>query len=504
MMDVAANQATSLGSVAGVARRWVPSPLLCLVAPALSLGLFGRLYIDWSAPLWVDESFTAAIAGSRSLHRLFEWCIQDPNAPLYYAFIWVWSHIFGGAALSLRLPSAIFSVAAPLLAAWKGHEDRDIRLFWGVLLALWVPIWGYAPEARCYSLLFLLATLQAILFMRVVEGSSRRTVWLWTIASASLCLTHYYAIFPTALQVLMLFACDPKKIFRNIAACLPFLAAAAWFAIHVASLARFTNANTSWYQLMTLGRAVGVFDLLFIMGPKALIWVFLATTGYQILRFMIGESPWRYSASETMVAISGFGALLIVVCIAFFKPVFSERYMIPMVPAALLAIALWARRMFGSSRIPMLILIGVWSSTALAMIHVRDPGAMATQNGYNLERPADWLRTKGLRRLVFYWGHPSAVLYDRGLLADVGAESLRRSGWHGPVVGLTRDGLDADPAPVLAAAASRSGDGFLWADRFAKSGGDPNAVPAVLKDTRIWDCRTFGRDSVPVLACIRQ
>src|SRR5260221_6293620 len=58
----------------------------------------------------------------------------------------------------------------------------------------------YSQEARGYALLALLTAVAALYFVRALDGGRRRDFTAWGVASALALATHYFAIFPIALE----------------------------------------------------------------------------------------------------------------------------------------------------------------------------------------------------------------------------------------------------------------------------------------------------------------
>src|ERR1044072_265573 len=90
----------------------------------IALGFFGVLFVRaWlisELPLWVDETWTGVIAGQNTWASFWRAAWLDCNAPLYYAFMALWTDLFGLSNVALRTPSLIFVVAAAMVPAiWK-------------------------------------------------------------------------------------------------------------------------------------------------------------------------------------------------------------------------------------------------------------------------------------------------------------------------------------------------------------------------------------------------
>src|SRR5689334_16217988 len=94
----------------------IPSALVVMVVGALLLGLAARMVVGHSLPLWLDETFTGAIAGQPTLLATIQQALLDPNAPAYYLLMHFWTSAFGLSDGVLRFPSLISGIIAPLIA----------------------------------------------------------------------------------------------------------------------------------------------------------------------------------------------------------------------------------------------------------------------------------------------------------------------------------------------------------------------------------------------------
>ena len=164
----------------------------------VALGL--RLYrLDWRS-LWLDEILTSQPAHLGGPGDVIFWSQAAINQmPLFYMFTWFFGH-WGDSGVILRLPPVIFGT---LLVPALYLLTRDV---FGVragivagLLAAVLPfaVW-YSQEARNYSLLMLMTTLQMWFAYRSVK-SGRVFGWLglalFTILNV---YTHYVALAATA------------------------------------------------------------------------------------------------------------------------------------------------------------------------------------------------------------------------------------------------------------------------------------------------------------------
>lgn len=138
-----------------------------------------RFYHIGTQSLWVDEGFTLQYADTKSIAATMR-LILDSNSterfsPLYPLLLHGVIRFLGNSELALRGFSAISGVAAvmALMAAAADFFDKRTALLAGVLMssssfAIW-----YSQDARPYSLLLLLASLQLWALGRYF-GSTRR------------------------------------------------------------------------------------------------------------------------------------------------------------------------------------------------------------------------------------------------------------------------------------------------------------------------------------------
>jgi mannosyltransferase len=156
-----------------------------------------------------DEIVTA----SRVLRDGFQHAMEavgfsESAPPLYYALAWAWTQLTGTGEFGLRSLSALAGVATVPVAYLLGAELRERRT--GFLAAALVAVnpmllW-YSQEARSYALLVLLTAAAALYFVRTLDRGRRRDLILWGVFSALALATHYFAVFPIALEAVWLLA----------------------------------------------------------------------------------------------------------------------------------------------------------------------------------------------------------------------------------------------------------------------------------------------------------
>ncbi len=154
-----------------------------------------------------DEIVTASrVLRSDFWHAMDAVGFSESAPPLYYALAWFWTQVTGTGEFGLRSLSAVAGVATVPVAYLLGAELRDRRA--GIAAAALVAVnpmlvW-YSQEARVYSLLALLVTLSVLYFVRALDGGRRRDFIAWGIVAGLAFATHYFAIFPIAVEALWL------------------------------------------------------------------------------------------------------------------------------------------------------------------------------------------------------------------------------------------------------------------------------------------------------------
>lgn len=167
-----------------------------------------------------DEVVTASrVLRSDFVHAMEAVGFSESAPPLYYALAWVWTQIGGTDELGLRSLSALAGVVTVPVAYLLGAElrDRCAGLLAAALVAVNPMLLWYSQEARDYALLVLLTALAALYFVRALRrdvpgamhrygpvspgtSTGRRDLVLWGVFSALALATHYFAVFPIALE----------------------------------------------------------------------------------------------------------------------------------------------------------------------------------------------------------------------------------------------------------------------------------------------------------------
>jgi len=170
------------------------------VAGLTLVGLGLRLYRLDGRSLWLDEILTSQTAHLGGPADVITWSQAALNQmPLFYMFTWLFGR-WGDSGVILRLPPAIFGTLLIPALYFAARDLFGVRV--GLIAALMstvlpFAVW-YSQEARNYSLLMLLTTLQFWFAFRSLKRG-RVIDWLGLAVFSILNLyTHYVALAATA------------------------------------------------------------------------------------------------------------------------------------------------------------------------------------------------------------------------------------------------------------------------------------------------------------------
>jgi Dolichyl-phosphate-mannose-protein mannosyltransferase len=494
------SEATMRSLSSGVRSRVGSPDLLLIAAAAAALLGFALHTLDAGVPLWLDETFTGAIAAEPSLRAVVYQILQDVNAPAYYLIAHFWSLLFGLSNQALRFPAFIFASIAPLLCLIPAPGiTRRTSLLWCALTALWVPGIAYAQEARCYSLLLCLGTATTLAFIRLVDLPSTKRAILWALCAAAAISTHYYALVLAGVQGLAYLCLHRRRALRTWPAIFVFVPIFAWLYIHAGRIAEFADPQVAWYQQLDLTNLLLV--VIVYLAGSPVVAVMLGLIGGIATFLAFARKPAAKPEAQNggagvymAVAVAFVGVALLVI-LGFWRPSFTQRYLMPFIPGVLLGLALMFARLQGYWRPAPLVLVLVFAVGA-----VLEEGPPARKR-YNFETASKALLASGTRKLVFLWDSPSTYAEDPSQLQIVGGFFFRRLGIELPVVPI-KLAHDEDPNLRLLAAADTPHTGILWlSDPRVHNTAAKDHPPRITELDPAWRCRDFGSPPITILAC---
>lgn len=473
-----------------------------LFVAAIAIFLVGQTLSGLTAPLSVDESFSATIATQPDFTSLIGWCLSELSGPVYYSLLWSWEKLVGDSNLAMRLLGLGFALAGPWLIWTRGHRDIATRRIWAVVVALWVPAIFDGSELRPYSLILFLGCAQAIAFLRLMEAPDTKRTALWAGLSALAVLTHYHAAVIAGLQGLAYLAVWRMRAVRTWPALLTLLPMAGWMAWHLPLMFSYAGSG-GWYKRLDLAKLALIPWLVFgarILG--AVMAAAMLTTLYAKLRGGGSLRPDGMSTAELALAGSGLGAFAIVFAIGFLWPSFVPRYLLAYGPAMLLVVPLWLRRVARFAPFaPALVVLAFMASAGNAVASRIAHPQLTVHHVFGFERPSRWIAEhSNARQLVFVWDNPIMSMVDRRRLAEVGGYFLRRQGRNVDVL-IPRIPAKGDLNPAVMELAGPD-SAIIWIyDKNVPGTLSVRYAPQARSDRKHWTCRDFGSGSIVVFAC---
>lgn len=464
------------------------SLLLCL---AILAGLTAPALVGWAAPFWLDESYTGVIASQPTFGQFIDWCLHELSGPVYYLIAWVWAKIAGLDNGALRLPSYVFLFGTAAIILLSGINDRKFRMTSAALAVTWMPGFFFATQARPQALLFLLATVQAILFLKAFSAPSRKTYSCWSVVTALMLLTHIYtAIFSGLLFIVLVWrARDEWRTYWVTA--LPFAAVLAWMVFHLPFMLNFAQPENSWYPVLGLTDLPRIaYDL---FGHPVIALLFVAIVGAA----SIGKTHSLRRSPEAIILLLALSAITVIVITGTIRPFYTGRYLVPCIPAVFLGAAyIVTRSNMLRGWLPVLL---VWPGLYFYALQARSyypAEAQKTLYPLEFESGSEWLIRQGSKRVVFAWDNQTAAINSDARLAEVGGFFFMRADTAAEVF-VARAKNGEDWSRVLDEQSRAEDADILWV------GGTNH--PARLTDNAAYQCKRFGDPEFSQsIACIRK
>ena len=472
--------------------------IVCIAA-----ALVARAAIFSGRPLWLDEIWTGAIVAQPDTPHLLHEIYLDPNAPLYFGVMYGWTKLFGLSDAALRFPSLVFGAAVPLLIAFARVPglSRNARLAWAALLALWVPGIWFSQEARCYALLLLVCSAQSVLFLRLMATPWLRTACWWAGCSSLAVLTHYHAGLLTLCEGIAFLAVWRMRALKTWPAALAFVPAFAWIAWHSPRLADIAQSGAAWYGI--LQPADLLYTLQFLAGVPAVPLAFALAAGVAY-SFGVKPLPLGHTGSKSaklgcrMLILCALAAACILITVGFMRPAFTSRYLMPVVPAFALALALavqtLARRWAPAYALVLLVSFGG------GILALRD--IAQRPRVYSFEQASHDLAGDGVREVLFAFDNPATPVLHDSTLRALGGFYFQRDSIPAAVTPFRlRAGEDASAA--LLAHAQSPHTGLLWVyDLKMRNTAATLVLPHIAELDGRWRCHNYGKDNIGVIACV--
>jgi mannosyltransferase len=274
---------------------------------------------------------------------------SESAPPLYYALAWIWTQVTGTGEFGLRSLSALAGVATVPVAYLIATELRGRRA--GVMAAALVAVnpmalW-YSQEARAYALLVLLCAVSLLYCVRALRSASRRDFVLWGVASGLALATHYFAIFPIAVEAIWLLRRRRRESAPGLGIVAAFGLALAPLAIHQMSF-----GHAEWIGNFTLGHRLWETAATFVSGETsdiiarperpvlALLPLALGAAALALIAFRGDRGERRAAALPLSLAAAAIGIPLLLALASPGKDFVLARNLLPALVPLLIAVAI--------------------------------------------------------------------------------------------------------------------------------------------------------------------
>ncbi|MEU4694633.1 glycosyltransferase family 39 protein [Actinoplanes sp. NPDC023714] len=337
-------------------RRLDPRTLPACLLAGLLTGIVCLLRVGEPVP-WRDELATL-IAAQRSFgEQLHMERNLDAVFAVYYAFMHVWTELFGISLLSLRLPSVLAMAAAGALVAQIGQElyDRRSGLLAGLIFALVPAVTRYGQEIRVYAAVVAFTLLATWLLLRAV----RRPRWTrWVAYAASVVLVgaaHIFALTVLsahAAYILFLVIAGRKVRGSSLPAWTLSVLAGVVVIAPLAYISVNQSGQVAWIPELTWDTGHNWYEQLFLAGGFGGAVVLLALLAVQR----------KWSATALCLGLAVLPILALAVMSIVVSPLWIMRYVLFTIPGwALLAGAAVAglRRVPGTAAVVALALFAL-------------------------------------------------------------------------------------------------------------------------------------------------
>lgn len=300
--------------------------------------------------LWLDEAINVIYARDNNfLWFISKYPLGDFHPPLYFAILWIWSHIFGSSEISVRLPSVIFGVLTVVVTFLIAKEySKKIALIAALLLAIAPLHIYYSQEARPYALAAFTVSLSFYFFLKVVKNF-KNNIYFYILSSVLVLYSDYVASLALLAQMLylLLYRRDNLGFFlKAYFIIIAFLSP--WFLIFFDQLKNgiVTSKNISGWGDVVGGIEIKEALLLWVKGLIGRISIdnkviYALVTGiisinYLFLIYKLKDKLKNFEAIFLWLTMPPLLGLLI----SFFIPIFSYFRFVFVLPAFYLLISL--------------------------------------------------------------------------------------------------------------------------------------------------------------------
>lgn len=478
-------------------------------AVALLTGLAIRCFgFTHAPPLWIDETFTGAIAGLPSFADVISLARFDSPPISYYLFMHVWVQAFGLSDAALRAPSLAFSVAAPLIILLGRCPGltRSEHAAWAALLALWIPGIGFAQDARFYALVLMFAVIQTITFQKLLVNPTFLRTSIWMASAVLTMLTHFDAAYLALAQGVIFVVLHHRSAFKawpTVLLATPVFAEILW---RWPTLSHFAQTGTAWYPMLRPLDLVKIYLYVFGgFGIGAIICLLILPI-WLLSVGLIGTRSTRLAHDPRItalvwVAASAFFACALMVSVGFMRPSFTWRYLAPFEPGMLLGLLMVTRRLARhSNQFAYAGLIVISLGTCISW---RVTGADLSDSyvrSLSIAQASENLMKNHSASVLFAWQSRSALALPPKLLAAVGGFFFERA--NVPVlIKVVQLNPYIDPNVQILDAAAPLNSSIIWLYDLSALQPTAKRFTPRIGTSNLYSCENFGAGPIGSFAC---
>lgn len=190
--------------------------VIILLILAIGASTILNVQLLFSQSIRLDESQSIWVA-TKSVLEILRISGQDVQVPLYSLILHFWTQILGTDIVIARLLSLVFYLMTLPFLYWliKEVSDRKVAILGVILFSLSPFVVWYSHEARTYTLLTLVTTINNLMFIRLVKSRGESSKISYFVASILGLYTHYFFIFLLLSQAFYLFAYFLIRIWKT-------------------------------------------------------------------------------------------------------------------------------------------------------------------------------------------------------------------------------------------------------------------------------------------------
>lgn len=319
---------------------------------------------QFTASLWGDEAFSTILA-MKSPWDIIQIVSRDTSPPLHPLLLHFWMQIFGTSEIAIRAMSFTFYLLTILAVFFIGKHlwNTKTAIIAAILSAMNPILFAYAFEGRMYSLLLFASVLSTYFFL---AGKK----WAHALSAAAALYTHHFSLLAIGVQGLWALVqatidLKRKKQFfirtywnRLWSFILAFLLYLPWLPI----LYRQTRMVTSdfWLAKPTFPELVGIYITFLIGNNPARIYI----AGLGLIISVLILRRWQIKKERDIFCLLWFIFPIFLVWLfsQFAQSIFFDRYMLAMIPGAILIISSRLRSKYSLIILAIITVIFTWSS----------------------------------------------------------------------------------------------------------------------------------------------